>query len=73
MVFWKDYPHTMYRASKPFERAIRAVKPSKTPGQTTIFVGSFNNSLKRCAPVNGTEAIFYCFRNFSIILDRITA
>jgi hypothetical protein len=36
---------------------MRAVKPSKTPGQTTIFLGSFKSSLKRFAPVEGAELI----------------
>jgi hypothetical protein len=48
----------MYSASKPFERAMRAVNPSNTPGQTTSLFRSFKSSLRRFAPVKGAEAIF---------------
>lgn len=46
----------MYIASYPALKANRAVNPSKTPGQTTQFEGSWSNSRSLFPPVSGEHA-----------------
>lgn len=66
----KDVLLTIYNASNPAASASLAVKPSKTPGATTILSGSSSNCRRRFAPVSGVIAMLACAPTESYKLGR---